>query len=66
MIVLYLNLTTNNKYNKIGNPIADSIAIATRTFFSSSNINNKNLCLKIPTNPPKQFKIMPQCLMLQC
>ena len=48
----------NDKYNKTGNPIADSIVIATRTFFSSRSINNKNLYPKIPTNPPKQFKIM--------
>lgn len=48
----------NNKYNKTGNPIADSIVIETRTFFSSRNINTKNLYTKIPTNPPKLFKIM--------
>lgn len=48
----------NNKYNKTGNPIADSIVIATRTFFLSRNINNKSLYPKIPTNPPKLFKIM--------
>ena len=49
----------NNKYNRTGNPtIADSIVIAVRTFFSSRNSNNKNLYPKIPTHPPKQFKIM--------
>jgi hypothetical protein len=39
----------NNKYNKTGNPIADSIVIATHTFFSARNINNKNLYPKIPS-----------------
>jgi hypothetical protein len=48
----------NNKYNITGNPIADSIVITVRTFFSSRNKNAKKLYPKIPIHPPKQFKIM--------